>query len=1148
MARQSKRARLTSLDMWQDSNDDSTHLETHTSTPQPPTSPELPRRRPAVSNMAAPSRPGRLDPRTPTPAPAHTPNVGRYTPSPNNIPENEFVQEFNQDLLVDNSDLSNADQKPIFTLDLFSVFDPEQNFIFRSLSLLVDSSDNSSFYAAGVACPMNHDAGNSGDEEEGDDDEELDDAVSVQLSTIIRTWCEFYPSLQICIETEYAWYYLQQPSVEYRHHYQPFYIPRSLASFIVSMIVQDESIDYTTAKGLLSQSHDHILGRPFNVDEFDSHIEEITLELMETIEANELHNVPLVSFLLKQSGIGSSHLHHSNTRQRGQQSNFQSDKRLLRDDLKDKISVQSEGAVLRYQAMLQEWSKLRSTEAFCQLQKNDEGFQRFRLGKHTYKILDDLVLSDRENKGPSFKGVGFARLVGILNNQTHSLKPLASDLSLLVHHYIHSQQTFLGPIGSAQALFATRKCSVIKASQVIGQCSVLDIKSHELLPEGHAPFHFYCSHFYDHDQGVFEDVQSGFFASHCQNGCQMAKPNTTTPKISFNQQKARFHGQTVHLHDYVRIQSKTGYCDVGKIAGFKASALLVQLFERLDDNFHGTQLVMNPTIVQVAQENILGPCFVRFFIEPPKPPTPHSSGEFHYTGLWWSKKKDPRDPTRPLISPLPAEKEACSICYSSQDNDLPMERKIKNSMASHGPLKVLDLFAGGGGLSHGMSTNQSSSIAQAVEISTHACETLRLNLGEKRESQVVVNASCSTFLQHALECVHGCDCQSIDQLPLPPLASDIDIITFGPPCTSLSKLNRHQHEQSLQAVHNNHIQTGNRNSSFFVALSYVDYLRPEFVVIENVPPIATWKVSATDGAHIDIPNGGLSLIVRCFLEMGYQVRFALLDARHYGAPQRRRRFFLLAARSGSVLPNMPQPTHWFQAKEQLAIMLADGTVVNPLGTADGTTMFQSPNIGDAISDLPEFDWEIQKNPGSHEPEPFLGSKGFSGYHLKVPRNAFQRNARRGEPDDLQHFTEVLPLGVIKRVLSIPVTQNADYLSLEARHQEWQTSAPESARARQGFRKGLYSRLPMHEYFPTLTTNFRPTAKQSKCLHPLQKRIYTIRELARGQTFPDFWEFKSLNDSPADMVRQIGNAVPPVIGIALEKEIIFAKWKSEAGQR
>lgn len=145
--------------------------------------------------MAAPSRPGRLDPRTPTPAPTHTPNVGRYTPSPNNIPENEFVQEFNQDLLVDNSDLSNADQKPIFTLDLFSVFDPEQNFIFRSLSLLVDSSDNSSFYAAGVACPMNHDASNSGDEEEGDDDEELDDAVPVQLSTIIRTWCEFYPSL-----------------------------------------------------------------------------------------------------------------------------------------------------------------------------------------------------------------------------------------------------------------------------------------------------------------------------------------------------------------------------------------------------------------------------------------------------------------------------------------------------------------------------------------------------------------------------------------------------------------------------------------------------------------------------------------------------------------------------------------------------------------------------------------------------------------------------------------------------------------------------------------------------------------------------------------------------------------------------------------
>lgn len=104
----------------------------------------------------------------------------------------------------------------------------------------------------------------------------------------------------------------------------------------------------------------------------------------------------------------------------------------------------------------------------------------------------------------------------------------------------------------------------------------------------------------------------------------------------------------------------------------------------------------------------------------------------------------------------------------------------------------------------------------------------------------------------------------------------------------------------------------------------------------------------------------------------YQVREGLLQAAHYGTPQRRERFFLIAALDGTPLPALPQPTHDFPKEffkntnsdvsykttpsTSLSIIYPNKKRIQPIRSANGTALHPCVTIGDAIDDLPRFDW------------------------------------------------------------------------------------------------------------------------------------------------------------------------------------------------
>lgn len=84
----------------------------------------------------------------------------------------------------------------------------------------------------------------------------------------------------------------------------------------------------------------------------------------------------------------------------------------------------------------------------------------------------------------------------------------------------------------------------------------------------------------------------------------------------------------------------------------------------------------------------------------------------------------------------------------------------------------------------------------------------------------------------------------------------------------------------------------------------------------------------------------------------------------------------------------------------------------------------------------------------------------------------------------------------------------------------------------GGKTGMARRLSLDE--PSLTLTCSPCQKQTERCHPLETRPLSVREYARIQTFPDYWQFKG---SMAAQYKQIGNAVPVNLAWAVGRSLI-----------
>nr|ANR76343.1 DNA methyltransferase [Ganoderma lucidum] len=748
-----------------------------------------------------------------------------------------------------------------------------------------------------------------------------------------------------------------------------------------------------------------------------------------------------------------------------------------------------------------------------------------------------------------------------------------------VQWYEHSSKTYLEDVSNSQELFlCPQLCGTVTLSSVVGRAIV----HHEYSPasgEMIDPLHYFCRFHYDETHGAFTDLDVGAGdildpPDNCP-ACLLDVQHKSDKEPVIIKDGLSHLGQVYHHHDYALIAEVEAQApaSVGMIVRIrpsktqKASSTLVvtvrllgRMVDLLSEESLGSaapadmcaderELFMTNQEMDVEATALLHRCSVI-----------HRSRKDLRSWLAWSPYHFFTQYSSQTLKPRQWDQLAllkskqipvCKDCYIA--NDAKARRLNTFAKEPRSYLRTLDLFAGVGAFGLAMEDTGCVKVTHAIEISPSAAETLRKN----SPSTTIYNQCSNVVLRYAIK-VHvkqwegppPNDVEGKSPLPLPPTPGQIDCIVAGFPCQPHSTLNMFQ-------------RANDRKSHLMLnLLSWIDHLRPKYCVFENVRGFLSYNLNASQaGRHRvrgGIKMGGLKFLVHVLLTMGqvlYQVRFSLLQAGQYGTPQRRVRFFLMASLKSYPLPSFPNPTHAVLHPDKLLIKLSNGNELKPTFVINhGSAPFKAVNICDAIDDLLPFDW---KDPGK---EPLAPRKGKvtvavnykdphcgpnSGHYVSPPKTSYQAACRKKPTTDVQHYTRVFNASMISRIANVPLTARADYRSLGPKFAQFQFANPASATARNGFKPGMYGRLDAKDWFHTTVTNIDPTAKQSYVLHPKCRRIFTIRELARSQGFPDSFVFCARGERVKTIHRQIGNAVPWQVGEALGRELkmaMFQKWK------
>ncbi|CAH2980940.1 unnamed protein product [Chilo suppressalis] len=453
-------------------------------------------------------------------------------------------------------------------------------------------------------------------------------------------------------------------------------------------------------------------------------------------------------------------------------------------------------------------------------------------------------------------------------------------------------------------------------------------------------------------------------------------------------------------------------------------------------------------------------------------------------------------------------------------------------------LRTLDVFAGCGGLSEGLHQAGITECRWAVENVEAAAHAYSLN----NKNCIVFNEDCNALLKDAISgATH-----SAGGLRLP-MQGEVELLCGGPPCQGFSGMNRF----------NSREYSNFKNSLVASYLSYCDYYRPKYFILENVRNFVAFKKGMV-----------LKLTLRTLLDMGYQCTFGILQAGNYGVPQTRRRLIILAAAPGFKLPLYPEPTHVFSRRACSLTTTIDGKRFVTNIHWDESAPRRTCTIHDAMSDLPRI------CNGANKIEIDYGS---------MPESHFQRLVRsKDETAKLRdHICKNMAPLIQARISRIPTAPGSDWRDLpnisvtlsdgtKCKVLQYRYEDKKNGRSYSGALRGvcacaaggmcspadkqentlipwclphtgnrhnnwagLYGRICWDGYFSTTVTDPEPMGKQGRVLHPEQNRVVSVRECARSQGFPDTYLFAG---SLQDKHRQIGNAVPPPLGAALGREI------------
>lgn len=432
---------------------------------------------------------------------------------------------------------------------------------------------------------------------------------------------------------------------------------------------------------------------------------------------------------------------------------------------------------------------------------------------------------------------------------------------------------------------------------------------------------------------------------------------------------------------------------------------------------------------------------------------------------------------------------------------------------------AIDLFCGAGGCSEGLIQAGfdilfSSDISDMVELTyRHRHEQLGLHQGYNTwfERSDIRNLKGEFIWQK----IKSLEWFNNGERECP---KDIDLIIGGPSCQGFSRAGRRKKDDP-------------RNMLFGEYVRVINEIRPRYIVLENVEGFMDMQFMGYIGiTGIHYTDGSVTpnILRNELKEIGYKtLEPKILNAADFGVPQRRNRAIFIGYRNGEKEPNYPEPTtpnNQLTLQDAISDLICDEKLKSSIPESDyqrSCRKGRTPDIhGTPISVGEKLANTELPNVTEVVAERFsLFQQGESGSNL--------RKRVKNEGIDISEKPSLISLCSEKlkksadEVISLFKNPNATedeidvLLTKKNIRQRWSANQPSAT-------------------IVSIADDY---------ISPWEARTFSVREMARCQSFDDSFEFLGKRTTGGLLRRvevpqytQVGNAVPPLLAKAIVGEI------------